>query len=222
MRAPLAFIACLLLGMAVFGISPAMAEVSTSAVDAPAAALSVPAEDAGHAGESHGSSGLPQLNIATYPGQIFWLIATFAFLYVVFSTMALPAIGGTIAARKDKIDLDLSSAKALTAEAEATKESYEARLRDALKSVQDSITVAENDMKREAAEQDRTLRQKSDIAMKAAEARLDQEKRRAMDDMNTIAAEIASLAAEKIAGLGPDMQKARSIVDELSGKAKAA
>jgi hypothetical protein len=43
-----------------------------------------------------------------------------------------------------------------------------------------------------------------------------------MGEMTAVAAEVASLAAEKITGVSADVQKAKAIVDSIAGKAKAA
>src|SRR5688572_18942438 len=70
-------------------------ESATSTQDPAGPAAATNEADAPHeAAEDHGGGGLPQLRLDTYPSQIFWLLVTFAALYVAFSKMVLPNIGG--------------------------------------------------------------------------------------------------------------------------------
>ena len=45
------------------------------------------------------AGGLPQLDISTWVGQIFWLIVTFAILYFALAQFILPRLRDTIANR---------------------------------------------------------------------------------------------------------------------------
>lgn len=53
--------------------------------------------------EHHASAGLPQMDTAWFPSQIFWLAITFGFLYVVFSKKVLPGISSTLESRRNQI-----------------------------------------------------------------------------------------------------------------------
>lgn len=173
-------------------------------------------------GETHGEGGLPQLNIGTYPSQIFWLLVTFAVLYVAFSKKILPTIGGVVDARDHMIKGNLDAAEHMKLEAENVKASYEKNLEiaraAAIKAVQDVEAAA----KQRAADQIDAFRHKADGEMKSAEERVNAQKDKAMGDMANVAAEVASVAAEKITGISTDMQKAKAIVDSIAAKKKAA
>ena len=43
-------------------------------------------------------AGLPQMDVGTFPSQIFWLVVTFGLLFLVLSRMTLPMIAGAIGA----------------------------------------------------------------------------------------------------------------------------
>ncbi|MEX0645816.1 MAG: hypothetical protein WD076_10925, partial [Parvularculaceae bacterium] len=58
------------------------------------------------AAEAHGESasgGLPQLDLSTWPSQLFWLAIFFSGLYWLMASYFLPRIGGTIEDRRDRI-----------------------------------------------------------------------------------------------------------------------
>ena len=66
---------------------------ATDAATSTAEATAGAAETAGHAAES---AGMPQLDFATFPNQIFWLLVALVIIYFVLSKIALPRIGGSL------------------------------------------------------------------------------------------------------------------------------
>lgn len=61
--------------------------------------------------ESAHQGGLPQLDISTWPSQIFWLVITFSISYLLMSQLILPKINKVIEARQEKITQDTQQAK---------------------------------------------------------------------------------------------------------------
>lgn len=72
--------------------------------------------------------GLPQMDIGSYPSQIFWLIITFGALYVFMWKIAIPQLRTTVEERKDKVSMDLNDAEQLKTEAKSILEEYEAKI----------------------------------------------------------------------------------------------
>lgn len=180
------------------------------------------ADDAAHAGEEHAEGGLPQLNVATYPSQIFWLLLSFAILYTAFSKKILPGIGAVVDSRDAMIKGNLGAAEALRAQAEDVRVSYEKNLESARANAIKAIQDVELAAKQKATDQAETFRKKTDESVKDAELRVGAQKDKALGDMKQVAAEVASIAAEKITGINTDVQKAKAIVDSIADKAKAA
>ena len=86
------------------------------------------AEEAGGAAKK---GGLPQMDVSTFPSQLFWLAVSFGFLYFVVSALVLPGLSGAIANRRSRISGDLDKAATLKVEAETAEKSYTAALADA-------------------------------------------------------------------------------------------
>ena len=198
-------------------------EDATIPTDAAGPAAATPeAQDPVHAAETHGEGGLPQLNIATYPSQIFWLLVMFAVLYLAFSKSVLPKIGGVVNARDSLIKGNLDAAQSMRDQAEAIRTAYEQNLdrarADAIKAVQDVELAA----KKKAADQVETFRKRAETDIKSAEDRVLAARDSAMGQMKGVAAEVASIAAEKITGVAADRTHANEIVESLAGKARAA
>ena len=82
------------------------------------------------AGEAH-QKGMPQLNFATWPNQIFWLLVALVIIYVVLTRIAMPRIAAVLAQRKDAIGNDLAAAEDLKSKAKAAENAYNMALEQA-------------------------------------------------------------------------------------------
>jgi F-type H+-transporting ATPase subunit b len=181
------------------------------------------APESAHAAEAgHDKGGLPQLNIATYPSQVFWLLVMFAVLYMTFSKSILPTIGGVVDAREAMIKSNLDGAQSLKEQVVSIQAAYEKHLEIAKSNASKAVTDVELSAKKKAADQVDMFRKKADEEILAAETRVLSAKSKAMGDMTSVAAEVASVAAEKITGINTDRQNAQAIVENIASKAKAA
>ena len=61
--------------------------------------------------------GLPQLDIATWPSQLFWLVVLFAAGYLVMAKIVTPRIGAVLEERRQTVNGDLEKARNASAEA---------------------------------------------------------------------------------------------------------
>jgi len=75
--------------------------------------------------------GLPQLDIATWPSQLFWLVVLFGAGYVVMAKMVTPRIGAVLEERRQTLDGDLEKARNASADAAKTRAEYESDLEKA-------------------------------------------------------------------------------------------
>lgn len=171
------------------------------------------------------SAGLPQLDVSTYPSQIFWLMVTFAALYFIFSKKTLPEISSTLEGRQEHIKNELDQAEKSNVQAEDVQKNYEKNLEKARHDAAEAMNEVQASMAKKAEDAYNKFLEKSEADIRAREKELDKVKTEAMKDMNMIAAEVASEAAQKIVGINTDIKKARNVVESLSGhksKAKAA
>lgn len=74
------------------------------------------------------SSGMPQLDITTYPNMMFWLAVALVAIYFILTRFALPRIGAVLAERNDAIANDLEEAALFKRRAEEAESSYNAAL----------------------------------------------------------------------------------------------
>jgi F-type H+-transporting ATPase subunit b len=148
----------------------------------------------------HASGGLPQFDLAQWPGQMVWMLLIFGLLFLLFRYVFVPAVGGTIAEREDKIGGDIGQARRLRDEAEAqskaaAEELAEARARAQKLAADAKAAVTAEASKRQAEEESRLGQ-----VMAEAEARIAAARTEAMSQVRGIAAETAQAIVEKLTG----------------------
>lgn len=174
-----------------------------------------------HAGD-HGDGGLPQFDPSTFSSQVFWLLIAFAILYLFFANKTLPDISSVITNRQGHIRSDLETAENLRNQAHEVQESYEKGLEQARTKAQMAIEEAEKNLRSKAAADYEAFLKKSESEIKQAEASVIAAKEQVMQDINSVAADIATEATEKIIGVSADKQQAQNLVNSLTQKQKAA
>ncbi len=177
---------------------------------------------AGHEDGHAKSEGLPQFNPKYFPSQLFWLFVCFAFLYVFFSKKTLPEISSVLENRRNHIQSDLEQAESLRSQAEETQRIYENGLESARKESAQIIYDLHEEIQETAQHKNEFFIEKSKLSIQELEDKLQKAKKETMEEMNTIAAEIASAAAEQIVGIATNLDDAKTVVEALSNSKKAA
>ena len=152
----------------------------------------------GHGGEA--ATGLPQLDFSSWPGQIIWLLITLVVLYMMFTRIALPKIGGVIEERSDAIEDDLERTAEFKRKAEEAEAAYEKALADARAEAQKIAAAARAEMQKEVDAM--TAKADAEIAARTAESekRLAQIRDEAREAVRVVAGEAA---VELVAAVAP-------------------
>ena len=217
----LRLVGLLLLGLLVAPAVPAMLAATAHGETAAPAEHPGPAGGAGVAGFEEGvdaaehGGGLPQLDAATFPSQIFWLIVSFIALYWLLSRKALPRVGEILEARQTRIASDLDRAATLRAEAEEALRRHEAVVAEAqaraaarIKETQDQLAA---DATKRQAEVDAELSAK----LTEAEARIGSARDQALAEIQGVAAEVARAAVKRLAGIEVGAQDVEATVARI-------
>lgn len=112
--------------------------------------------------------GMPQLDFATFPNQIFWLVVTLFVIYFVLSRIALPRIGAVLAERQGTISNDVAAAEELKLRAKEAERAYEKALADARAEAQRIVGEAKAEIKADL--DAATQKADAEIAARSAEA----------------------------------------------------
>ncbi|MEK9597663.1 MAG: hypothetical protein VW171_02235 [Alphaproteobacteria bacterium] len=153
------------------------------------------------AGDSSG--GLPQLDITTWPSQLFWLVVTFVIGYILISSLVAPSISSVLENRSTKISNDLEAAKKAQDNAKEVYTSYEVSLSEARSQAAIAAAKALEEAKAETASRDAAINKKLAASAKKAEARLSEMRDEALSSLEDLATEtsqkiIAELTPVKV------------------------
>ena len=145
--------------------------------------------------------GLPQLDIATWPSQLFWLVVLFGAGYVVMAKMVTPRIGAVLEERRQTLDGDLEKARNASADAAKTRAEYESDLEKARSDAAEFAKQAAMEATKKAEAADAKVARKLADKVASAEAALAKAKTEALANLNDIAAEAAMDAVAALAGI---------------------
>ena len=161
--------------------------------------------------------GLPQLNLDTFPSQIFWLILAFFALYWLMSKVALPRIASVLEERADAIAGDLDRAEELKRKAEEAEAAYKQALADARAKAQAIAAETRAEIQKEV--DAATARADAEIAARAAEGekRIAEMRETAIQGVREVAEETAIAVVERILPGVADDQAVRSAVHARLG-----
>jgi F-type H+-transporting ATPase subunit b len=155
--------------------------------------------------QAHGGAkpAFPPFQKETFASQLIWLAIFFIGLYLLMSRVALPRVGGIIAARSAKIESDLAEANRLKQESEAAIAAYEKTLADARSNAQAIGSKKRDELMGEADKRRKTLEDQLHRQLEDAEKTIAKTKTAAMANVSGIATEAAAAIIERLIGTAP-------------------
>ena len=150
--------------------------------------------------EAPKSGGFPPFKTETYPSQIFWLVVTFAFLFVVLWRVAGPRINAAITGRRGAINGAIAEASKARGDAEAAQASYEVALAGARAKANAMAEETRQKLNAEIAKAKAEADAKAHDAMAAADARIAKTRETAKAAVGTAARDAAIAIVERLTG----------------------
>ena len=197
--------------------SPEVHETVTEEVGAPAPAVQgePDVDAAAHAEEGHGKGGLPQMDVSTFPSQLFWLAVNFGLMFLLMWRVALPMVTRTFHKRACALHDALTAAHAAREKAQSLREHsgiLTSTANDDVKKFMDKLNAEI------LAEQ-----QKRDKELSALISARQADAEKALNDLTTEvehqipeqAAAIASAVIEKLTPLKPSPEQIRQAAHSL-------
>ncbi len=142
--------------------------------------------------------GMPQIDVAFYPEQIFWLLASFLLLYALMSWVVIPSFAKTQDNRAKVIADEIDSARAANEGAKTAISETEKALGEAREKAQGRVTemlakVAEESNERMTAQEKELLRK-----VRRAEEDIAITREAALKEVQAVAADLAKAVVEEI------------------------
>ncbi|OGW68011.1 MAG: ATP synthase F0 subunit B [Nitrospirae bacterium RIFCSPLOWO2_01_FULL_62_17] len=157
---------------------------------------------------------MPQFDTHFFSSLIFWEFLSFGILFLVLWKYAFPPILQTLDERERKIKESLEQADRHRAEAEQKMQEYEAKLKTASKEAETVLAAAKDRAQRIMEENEQRLRTETQRSKEDAAREIDQERRRAIQDIRNQTTEMALLVAEKVVGRSLNDADHKRMADE--------
>ena len=141
---------------------------------------------------------MPQFDTHFFSSLLFWEIVSFAVLLFILAKYAFPPIIETLDARERKIRESIESAERRSAEAEKRMAEYEAKMKASQKEAEDMIAQAKVRAQQMKEENERQLQADAERIKTTAAREIEQERRKALDDVRRYAGDLALQVAGKV------------------------
>ena len=152
-------------------------------------------------GAEKANEGMPQLDVATYPSLIFWLVVTFSFTFFVLKYYVTPKMSEVLNDRKEKIDSDLFEAKQSREEAENSKTDQERSILNAKEKAIIIVRDAVEKSKSQLLISESKAKEKLSKKLEDAEKNILNAKKDSLNIVNEVASDIAVIISDKISGI---------------------
>lgn len=141
---------------------------------------------------------MPQFESHFFSSLIFWEIVSFGILLWVLYKYAFPPLLETLETRERKIRESLEQAERLRVEAERRMQEYEAKLTVASRDAEAVLVQAKERAQRLFDENEQRLVAEAERVKADAAREIDQERRKAIQEIRNQATDLALLVAEKV------------------------
>lgn len=173
------------------------------------------AEPAAHTEVPEGHKApFPPFQGETFASQLVWLVIAFVVLYALAAKVALPRVGGILAARRERVDSDVGHARRLREQADAALAAYEKALADAHSRGQSIASETHTRLTAEGETRRKALEAELNAKLAEAEKAISATKQAAMANVRTIAADAAATIVERLIGATPAEPAVTAAVDD--------
>lgn len=150
-----------------------------------------------------GGGGLPQFDIAQWPGQIVWLLIIFGVMFALFHRVIVPRLSGGVSAREDRIAADIGEARRMRESAQAEADSAAGEMSAARGRAQRLAAEAAEESKAAANESRAAEDARLEASIAAAESRIAASRAEAMSHVHAIAVDTAKAMVARLTGAEP-------------------
>ncbi len=148
--------------------------------------------------EAAEKGGLPQMDAATYPGQLFWLAVFFLVLFLALDQVFLKKLGGIIEERRNRLADDYDQAEEFKNQASEAEKAYIQSLNDAKAKAASIAAETRASLDKEIAEMQAETEAKLAARLEAAEASISEMQTKATAKVKEAAVETTQALVEAL------------------------
>ena len=170
--------------------------------------------------QSAESGGMPQLNPEFWISQVFWLILTFGFLFIILSKLILPKISNNIEDRKSKILENIETAEKQRSDSENKIKEYEKIILDSKNHAKNYFNEARQKILKDIDSKREALEKEINKEIGDAEKEIVELNNTSVEKINKIAIETASDLVESFLETEVNKSNISAVVEDLYKKNK--
>ncbi|WP_375625674.1 MULTISPECIES: F0F1 ATP synthase subunit B [unclassified Bartonella] len=160
----------------------------------------------------HANRVFPPFDFVHFGSHFFWLAISFGLFYLFISRVIVPRIGGVIETRRDRIASDLDQAMRMKQEADIVVETYERKLAEARLKAHAIAQVASEELKEKAELERKEIEESLEKKLADAEKQIAKIRDKAMQNVGSIAEEVALEIVKKLIDVDISKEAVRSVV----------
>ena len=166
------------------------------------------------------SEGMPQLNPEFWVSQIFWLILTFGFLFIILSKFILPKISNNLELRKSQILENIETAEKQKFESENKIKEYETLINNGKNEARNYFNEARKKIIQDIDKKREKIEEEINLEIRNAEKEIVELKKSSPEKINKIATETSAQLIKQLIGEEINNSSISAIVEDLSKKNK--
>ncbi len=139
----------------------------------------------------------PPFDASTYSSQLFWLIVSFALLYLAVSKLIIPRLGDIVERRRGRLADDIDAAAKLDDQAREAAEMTQLRLAEARNSARATADAARAEADKEISAESARVEAELDAKLVQAEGRIGEMRKAAMSRVDEIATDTTAAILER-------------------------
>ena len=129
---------------------------------------------------------MPQLEISTFPSQVFWLCVSFIVLYILLSNIIIPKISSVIKGRENEIKNNINNSEKLYMETEKINNEFEKIKKETEDQARSIINSLKESTNKKIAENNELLKKNLEEKLEKNELEINAKKKSALKDINKI------------------------------------
>ena len=166
------------------------------------------------------SGGMPQLDPEFWVSQVFWLVVTFGFLFIILSKFILPNISDNLERRKSQILENIETADKQRQESDNNLKEFEVKINNSRLEANSMVNEAKKKLFEEINNKKELLENEIEKEIKSAEDEIKELKNNSVTKINQIATESASELLLQLIGSETNKSNISALVEDLSKKEK--
>ena len=141
---------------------------------------------------------MPQLEITTYPSQIFWLVVSFLILYLIMSRVIIPKISSVIKSRESEIKNNIHISEQMYKDTEIINNEYEETKKNIENEARGIINHLKETTNKKITKNAKLLKKKLEQKLGKSEKEIINKKKKALKEINKISLNLSEEILKKL------------------------